>query len=346
MGFKVSKLGAVALFALLLLSVSLSVVAAVETLQVYVYIMNPLDSANGVKGVNSGGYWVGEIPMKVGNDIGTVVTSGEQTKGYCMNFDKTIYVGSKYPTHMGGVTDTAEWRAVSYILTWYDPPADNTGGAENQVAIWRMLNNTRGYDYAKPSWLSQELDNAGSSLADVAYGKDVIRNGDVFQWIEPVAGNMSSTGANPGESIAFKAKITTSDGTPKAGVKVLFSAAVTPEDSALNSTYLNPAETHTDNDGIAEVTVTVPPDTQSGSKIEVKAYTKGVWPQMYLDLDDDRRQDLIGFGTSYELTVSTDVWIVAFLFVIPEVPLGTLAAGLTFAFAFLFWKKGFRLTKS
>jgi len=67
---------------------------------------------------------------------------------------------------------------------------------------------------------------------------------------------------------------------------------------------------------------------------------------MYLDLDDNRQQDLIGFGTPYELTVSTDVWILAFLFVFPEVPLGTLAAGVTFTLAFVIWKKGFRLTRN
>ena len=66
----------------------------------------------------------------------------------------------------------------------------------NQLAIWRILNNTRGYDYWKEPWLDDDLDNAGSILADMAYGKDVIREGDLFQWIEPVTGNMSSTGAN------------------------------------------------------------------------------------------------------------------------------------------------------
>jgi len=346
MRHKMSRLGVVALCGFLTLSLSLSLVAAATTLQVYVYIMNPLNPASGVKGAISDGHWVGEIPIKVGNDTDTVVISGEQTKGYCMNFNKTISVGSTYPTHLGGVMDTAEWRAVSYILTWYNPPADSISGAVNQVAIWRMLNNTRGYDYWKEPWLSDDLDNSGNSLADMAYGKDVTREGDIFQWVEPVVGNMSSTGAIPGESITFKAQIIMANGTARAGVKVMFSATIGPEDTPLDSTYLNPTETHTDGDGIAEVTVTVPPDTQSGSKIEVKAYTKGVWPQQYLDLDDSRRQDLIGFGTSYELTVSTDVWILAFLFVIPEVPLGTLAAGVTFALAFVFWKKGLRLNKT
>jgi len=66
------------------------------------------------------------------------------------------------------------------------------------------------------------------------------------------------------------------NGTATAGVKALFSASISPEGTPLDSIYLNPTETHTGSNGTAEATVTVPPDTNADSKIEVKAYTKGV----------------------------------------------------------------------
>jgi len=83
----------------------------------------------------------------------------------------------------------------------------------------------------------------------------------------------------------------------------------------------------------------------NGKSIEVKASTKSVWPQLYLDLNDVARQDLIGIGTTFELTVSTNVCVLAYILMIPEVPLGTLTAGVACAFAFVFWKKGGHLKR-
>jgi hypothetical protein len=54
-----------------------------------------------------------------------------------MNFDKTVYAGSTYSLQATAVMDTADWRVVSYILTWYNPPADSGAAAANQVAIWK-----------------------------------------------------------------------------------------------------------------------------------------------------------------------------------------------------------------
>jgi hypothetical protein len=112
-----------------------------------------------------------------------------------------------------------------------------------------------------------------------------------------------------------------------------------PANVALDAASVSPAETHTDSNGVAAVTVKVPDDINNGERVEVQASTKSVWPQMYMDLDDDRRQDLIGIGTTFELTVSSNVCVLAYITVIPEVPLGTLTAGLTCGFAFMFWKK-------
>jgi hypothetical protein len=333
---KASRIGCIVLLSLLFASLGAVVYAQV---QVSVYIRNPLDSGNGAKGVVSGSYWVGEIPITVTN------SPPQQTEAYCMNFDRTINIGSTYPAGLAAVTDTAEWRAVSYILTWYHPPADGNAAAVNQVAIWRLLNTARGYPYVTPSWLSTSLDGAGNTLAEEVKNRDVVRQDDVFQWIEPVTTNQSAVMGDPGETITFKAELTDAAGTPRPGVRVLFTATLRPDNIALDSTHISPSVTHTDSSGIAAVDVTVPEDMTNGKSIEVKASTKSVWPQLYLDLNDEARQDLIGIGTTFELTVSTNVCVLAYITVIPEVPLGTLTAGAACAFAFVFWKKGGHLKK-
>jgi len=335
---KASKILGITLLSLLCASIGAVVYAQT---QISVYIRNPLKSSNGAKGVISAKYWVGEIPVTVSNST----VAAQQTKAYCMNFDKTVYSGSTYSSQATAVTDSTEWKAISYLLTWHHPPADNNAGAANQVAIWRLLNSTRGYDYYKMPWLTPTLDNAGSALADEVLNKDVAREGDVFQWIEPVTTNQSAVMGNPGETVTFKAKLTDAYGTPRSGVKIIFSAMLNPDNTELDPSYISPEVTHTDSNGIAEVTVKVPDDITNGERVEVKASTKSVWPQMYMDLDDERRQDLIGIGTTFELTVSTNVCVLAFILVIPEVPLGTLTAGVACAFAFMFWKKGGHLKK-
>jgi hypothetical protein len=328
---KASKIGIIVLLSLMFASISAAVYADVQ-----VYIMNPLSSD--AKGVVSASCWVGEIPITASGDD---APCSQQTTAYCMNFDKTVYVGNTYAAGTAAVADTAEWKAVSYLLTWYNPPAGDNDAAANQVAIWRILDD----NYVKPSWLSTSIDNAGNALASEVEGKDVIRQGDMFQWIEPVTTNQSAVMGNPGETITFKAKLTDASGTPRPNVKVLFTAVLRPDDVELDASNLNPVVTHTDDDGVAMVTVTVPDDIQNGESIEVKASTKSVWPQLYLNLTDDRRQDLIGLGTCFELTVSTNVCVLASILVIPEVPLGTLTAGAACAFAFVFWKRDGQLKK-
>jgi hypothetical protein len=197
----------------------------------------------------------------------------------------------------------------------------------------------------RPSWLSTSLDSAGNGLADIANGKDVVRKGDVFQWIAPITTNQSAVMGNPGEIITFKAKLTDAGGTPRPNVKIIFNATLKPGNIALNSTHIYPSVTHTDSSGVAVVTLKVPGDMQNGASIEVKASTKSVWPRLYLDLSDTNRQDLIGIDTTFELTVATNVCILAYILAVPEVPLGTLTAGAACAFAFVFWTKGGRLKK-
>jgi hypothetical protein len=331
---KASKIGCIVLLSLLFASLAAVVYAQV---QVSVCIRNPLDSSSGAKGIVSSSRWVGEIPITVSGNP----EPAQQTNAYCMNFDKTVYVGSTYAAALAAVTDGAKWSAVSYVLTWYNPPADDDAAAVNQVAIWRLLDDS----YARPYWLDTGVDGDGKALADFAKGKNVVREGDVLQWIEPVTTNESAVMGNPGEKVTFKAKLTDKFGTAKAGVRIIFSAVRSPANVELDAANVYPAETHTDSDGIAEVTVKVPDDIKNGERVEVKASTKSVWPQLYLDLNDDRRQDLIGIGTTFELTASTNVCVLAYILVIPEVPLGTLTAGAACAFAFMFWKKGGHLKK-
>ena len=270
---RASKIASIVLLSLLCVSMGAAVSAAVG---VSVYIRNPLNSANCAEGVVSGNCWVGEIPVTVSGDG----EPAQKTTAYCMNFDRTVYAGSTYPAELASVMDTAEWRAVSYILTWYDPPVDGAAAAANQVAIWRILNGTRGYDYVAPECLSSSLDAAGNALADEVKDKDVVRQDDIFQWIEPVTANQSALVGNPGETIVFKAKLTDTFGTPRAGVRIMFTAVLRPDNVELNATHLSPMITHTDSNGIAEVTVTMLDDIQNGESIEVKASTRSLWPQL------------------------------------------------------------------
>ena len=329
---KASKIASIILLSLLCVSIG---AVAYAQVQAAVYVRNPLNAGNGAKGVISGNSWVGEIPVTVSNNT----EAPQNTVAYCMNFDKTVYVGDTYTSQATAVTDNTEWKAIGYLLTWYQPPADADAAAANQVAIWRLLNNTRGYDYYQMPWLTNALNNAGNTLADEVLNKDVVRPGDVLEWIEPVTTNQSAIQGNPGETITFKVRLTDAFGAPRPGVKIIFSAVLGPANVELDAANVSPAETHTDSNGIAAVTVKVPDDIKNGERVEVQASTKSVWPQMYMDLDDCRRQDLIGIGTTFELTVSTNVCVLAYITVIPEVPLGTLTAGLTCGFAFMFWKK-------
>jgi hypothetical protein len=270
---KASKIASIVLLSLLCVSMGAAVYAAVG---VSVYIRNPLNSADCAEGVVSGNYWVGEIPATVSGDG----EPAQKTTAYCINFDRTVYAGNTYSAELAAVIDTAEWRAVSYILTWCDPPADGAAAAANQVAIWRFINGTRGYDYVAPECLSSSLDVAGNALTDEVKDKDVVRQDDIFQWIEPVTANQSALVGNPGETIVFKAKLTDAFGTPRAGVRIMFTAVLRPDNVELNATHLSPMITHTDSNGIAEVTVTMLDDIQNGESIEVKASTRSLWPQL------------------------------------------------------------------
>jgi hypothetical protein len=311
-----------ALSLILLACTAMALSTATATSPVSVYVKNPFDTANNALGLISSGYWVGQIPI--------TITSGStqfQTQSYCMNFDRIIYIGGTYSATLAPSSDTEEWRAVSYLLTWNNPTT-NDQGAATQVAVWRLLNQTRGTDYYKEAWLSQSIDDAGNALANAVIGKDVVRQGDVFSWVSPISSNMSAVQGEPGKSVDFTAQLTSANGIPRSNVLVYFNVTLNTDGSqiTLNSTYVTPTQEFTDSNGLAWVRVRVPADTPFGSTISVQASTKGVWPQLYVDNTDPSVQDLLAMGNTFELTVSTDVCILGYIHVVPESPLGALAA--------------------
>jgi hypothetical protein len=302
---------------------------------VSLYVNDPFSQASGNKGQSCGGYWVGEIPITLTNSTGSY-----PTMSYCMDFDRVISVGGTYPASITGVPDNAEWRAVSYLLTW-NKPADNSQAAADQIAVWRILNQTRGTPYYRESWLDPSLDDAGSAVAAQAYGRDVVRAGDVFRWVSPISNNMSTTQANAGQTVAFTAQLTTSTGAPRPNVKVVFNATLTfqSQTQQLNSTYITPLQAFTDSQGQVQVNVKVPADSLLGSNITVAASTQSVWPQKFVDVTDPSIQDLIGMGDTFQLTVSTNVCILGYIQVLPEAPIGTLLAVTAVGSGYVIWVK-------
>lgn len=298
---------------------------------VNVYIMNPYSGSTGAKGTISGGYWVGEIPVK----ISSASVPEFQTVAYCIDPDKVINLNQMYSATLRPVTDSSAWRGISYLLTW-NYPTENFGAAATQVAIWRLLNG----NYQGEPWLDASIYNAGKSLADSAAGRDVARRTDQFTWIWPTAGSTVSLKASPDEVTTLRAQLTSAGGVPRPNVRVDFSAILNAPGSIqqLGSAYVNPMVTHTDSQGIAQVTVRVPPDAPLGSTIEVKASTRGMWTQQYVDVTNTAAQDLLGIGETFELTTSCNLVILAYIMVVPESPLGALAALGAFGAAFAVYK--------
>ena len=306
---------------MLIASAALCATVKADT-SVSVYIMDPYNPVNGGLGLSSGGYWVGQIPIRI-----TAGSATTQTLSYCINFDRTINIGSTYPATITPASDTAEWRAVSYVLTWNNP-VTNSEGAAAQVAVWRLLNQTRGTDYYREPWLDVVIDNAGNAVATEAWGKDVARQGDQFMWVSPTSTNMSAVQAAPGQTLTFVAQLTDSVGSPRSHVQVLFNATLNTgsQDLLLNSTYVSASSVFTDSNGQAQVAVTVPMDTPVGATIAVEGATAGIWPQRYIDVGSPSTQDLLGLGETFQLTLKTNLCIYAFITVLPESPIGPFAA--------------------
>jgi hypothetical protein len=309
-----TRLFAAALFGLLLISFSFSHVACGST--VYVYVHNKDQPSHWI-GKWFGSQYAGAAYVDVRDGRLGNIPGGETTRAYCIDYDGPIYIGREYPVTLQPATDTNEWRQIAYIITWYDPPANDTAGVWIQGALWKILDNII------PNFIPSTYNTGINALYDEAANRDVVRGGDKFEWIFPVPGINTHITANPGETVTLKAKITDSVGNARSGVKVTFSVE--------GGGSLNKVVGWTDSNGVVEIKVTVPNNVVD---IKVKASTKGVWPQKYLDLGPDK-QDLVGIDTTYQLTVSTNIWILANISVVPELPLGTLAAVVSCFLAFL-----------
>lgn len=279
-------------------STSLSVATPIYTKTGYsVNVKSP--SSNNAFGISSNGYWVGQIPVQLSNG-----TTSFNTVAYCMNFNKDLTIGNTYQSGLTSITDNATWKSLAYLLSWLTPSND-TEGAVEQVAVWRILDST----YSRPNWLSTSIDNEAAAWVSLASGKDVARQGDILKWTSPLNGNTSAISLTPGTTTTFTGQLTNSTGTPRANVKLTFNAALNYAGSSieLNSTYLTPTSAYTDNQGQFQVTIKVPKDTPLGASISVQAQTRCNWPQNYIDITDNREQDLLVAGPALNLNLTTNI---------------------------------------
>jgi hypothetical protein len=308
MNQKKSRLYITAFLVLLMISLTISIVAASSTVTVYIYNFNEPERWKGNPFKMDGKtYWAGEIHIQYGG----VPPEGTHARAYCMQYDVILYTGENYEYTIVDVTDTDEWKSVSYILSWYDPPEDSGEAAAVQGAIWKILTG------ADPS-------GYGAGLAAEAEGKDVARSTDTLEWLTP------ESYVSPGEEVTLTVKVAKPDGSGRSNVRIKFETT---------GGILDKDEGISDVNGEVNVTVTAP--LEHGTSIEVIACTRGVWPEKYLDTEET--QNLIGLGDELELTTTTDLCVIAYIHVIPEMPYGTLAAVAMFFFAFMIKTKKSRL---
>lgn len=272
-----------------------------------VTINNPTNG--GALGVQVGNDWIGQCPVTIspshdGSSKGNV---------YCINYTGTVYIGNTYTATIATATDTPQWEAVSYILTW-NASTTNTQAAIDQVAIWILLNNYN--TVSNPLGLPSSILGPAQTLASQVNGFNVVHPGDQLKWIAPfigVEGSANTTSAAPGQTVTFQVQLTDSSGNPLTiqNVRIDFTA------------FGSTTTAFTDSNGVATAAVTVPQSTPAGSKISVQATTKSLWAQQYLDLVDQYgqrcTQNFIGTGTALCLTTSTNLSITGFITVTPEI---------------------------
>lgn len=308
MGQKTLRLCMTALLVLLIISLGASIVAASSPVTVYIYNFDqPVEWTGKTFKMDGKTYWVGEIHIQYGGSP----PEGTHTRAYCMQYDVILYTGRNYEYTIVDVMDTANWTSISYVLSWYDPPKDDNEAAAVQGAIWKILTGSNPSGY-------------GAGLASEAEGKDVIRNTDTLEWLTP------QVYVGHGEEVTLTAKVMKQDGSGRSNVKIRFETT---------AGFLNKEEGITDANGEVNVTLTSP--SESGTLVEVTACTRGVWPKKYLCTDET--QNLIGLGDELELTTTTDLCVIAYIHVIPEVPFGTLAAVAMCFFAFMVKAKKIKL---
>ena len=332
------------LVVMLLVAVMFTAIIATVYAQTIDVTIGAPNSSNslGVPSSNGNGYWIGQFPITI--DTGTQTTTGQV---YCMTSSGTVYEGASYQATEALVpTGSPTWQEISYILTW-NAPTTGDEAAIDQVAIWELLgqNPTGTPPQYSDFTLDQSIITQATNLVSSDSGMNVALQGDKLTWLSPFSGLSGSTPANPGETIPFQVQLSDSSGDVKSNVQIDFTASITPAGSSLStpldSSFVSPTLAYTDDDGIAHVSVTVPPDAPYGSTVTVTASTQSVWPVEYLDLTTQNpgTQNLIGVSPALSLTTSYSIHISGTIFVLPESAWGGLSALVACAASFIIYYK-------
>jgi hypothetical protein len=257
------------------------------------------------KGLSGWGfYWVGSVNLDITNSTGTY-----HYKSYCIDYDIFIHIGQTYTLLTAApASESPENKSISYILTWYSPPDNNTEGAATQEAIWKYATGT------DPTGEVNDPSTMAYKIYNDAYDKDVIRDGDTLS-LTPVS---STVPVNTPQVII--AKLVDAASQPRKGVKILFSTTfgtLKIYDEA-SGNFVIGNEGITDDNGEIEIEVTSPLKGEA----TVTAETKGYWT--YFLWFGDGVQRII--GVEYPtVKAETETAFVEF-FVVPEVALGVIMA--------------------
>jgi len=248
-----------------------------------------------VKNIGGVDVWVGSVNINI---------NGAAYNSYCIQYNAYLYDGYTYTAPISAAPDLPKWRSISYILTWYHSSSiSNDMGFAIQAAIWNYVPGTdpTGECYKSGS-LAQQIFNTAS-------GKNVVRPGDSLT-LTP-----NNTAVPVGSSQIITARIVDASGSPKSGVKILFSTTFG---------FLDKTEGITDVNGEVKISIT----SSVAGIAEITASTKGMWAHI-LDMQRNGHhyQHIIGVGYPELVTKSTFVFVQ--FFVIPEVSLGTVTVILT-----------------
>ena len=289
--------------------------------------------------------WIGQFPITIKSG-----GSSSQYEAYCLDYEGKVDMGTTYQANIVAAPDTKTWEEVAYILSWHTATTSDEA-ATVQDAIWRVLNNYNG-ELSIPTNIDS---NAASWVTDAA-DKEVVHPGDQLTWISPSSSTAIITSANQGQTIIFQVQLANSTG-GRPNVQIDFSAKLQygTTSQTLSSTYINPTQTFTDNNGHAKVSVTVPSSAPYGSTIIVQASTQSIWPQKYLDLAyyNPTLQNIIVLSST--LTASTNLSILGSItvnahllgsiMVTPESAFGALGAIVAAAAANIVYRTRKRPTK-
>jgi hypothetical protein len=249
--------------------------------------------------------WVGSTNIYI---------NGNHYNAYCVQYDIHLYAGYTYTAEVIPASDSPGNRSISYILTWYHSSTiSNDDGFAIQCAVWKYAT---GND---PTGSCGIEGSRASQIYNDALGKNVVRPGDVLT-LTP-----NNTAVPVGTSQTVTARIVNASGSPKPGIRILFSTTFG---------ILDKTEGVSDANGEIKVSIT----SSVEGLAEITASTKGLWAHI-LDLwrNGCNYQNIIGIG--YPELVAKSEFVFVRFFVVPEVPLGTVTVTLTSLAAMVFLSK-------